>query len=103
EPYKLKAEASQKICRDLYDQLEKYKQQIVKEAGGYDKESGQLLRNDDIDVATRIFVEEGQGKKLKDLILQSRNQLLALPSDVDKSAFASSIPLLIEEPKDGQS
>ena len=103
EPYKLKAEESQRICRALYDKLEKYKQQVIKEAGGYDPKSGQLVSNDNIDIATRIFVEEDNGKKIKEAIKQSRAQLLALPSDDDKGQFTNSIPLLIDEPKDNMS
>jgi gliding motility-associated protein GldM len=94
EPFKLKAEESQKVCKVLYDQLEKYKQQIIKEAGGY---------NDNIYIATRLFVEENNGKKIKEAIQKSREQLLALTSGDDKTQFANSIPLLIDEPKDGMS
>jgi gliding motility-associated protein GldM len=103
EPYKLKAEESQKICKSLYDQLEQYKQQVVKEAGGYDPKSGQLVDNDNIDIATRKFVDEDNGKKIKEAIKKSREQLLALPSEEDKAQFTNSLPLLIDEPKDGLS
>jgi gliding motility-associated protein GldM len=103
EPFMLKAEESRKICKALYDQLEQYKQQVVKEAGGYDPKSGQLVNNDNIDIATRIFVEENNGKKIKDAIRKSREQLLALPDDGDKGQFTNSIPLLIDEPKDAMS
>ena len=103
EPFKQKAEESQRICKTLYDQLEQYKQQVVKEAGDYDPKSGQLISNDNIDIATRKFVEEDNGKKIKEAIKKSREQLLALPSDEDKAQFTNSLPLLIDEPKDGLS
>jgi gliding motility-associated protein GldM len=103
EPFKLKAEAAQRISKALYDRLEQYKQQIIKEAGGTDPATGQLVHNDDIDIATRLFVEQAEGKKLKADIEQARQQLLALPADADRGSFASSIPLQTEEPKDGLS
>ena len=103
EPFKLKAEESQKLCKSLYDELEKYKQQVIKEAGGYDPKSGQLSGNDNIDIATRIFVEENNGTKIKEAIKKTREQLLALPAAEDKAEFAKSIPLLIDESKDGMS
>jgi gliding motility-associated protein GldM len=100
EPYKLKAVQSQKISKALYDHIEQYKQQIIKEAGGYDPKSGQLVSNDNIDIATRIFVEESNGKKLKEEIQKTKEQLLALSSDEDRNLLTASIPLMIEEPKD---
>ena len=103
EPYKQKAEESQKICKALYDQLEQYKQQVIKEAGGYDPKSGQLVSNDNIDIATRIFVDENNGKKIKESLQKSREQLLALPADEDKAQFTNSLPLLIDDSKDGMS
>ena len=103
EPFKKKAEESQKICKALYDQLETYKQQVIKEAGGYDPKSGQLASNDNIDIATRLFVEEKNGKAIKEAIQKSREQLLALPSTEDKAQFVQSMPLLIDESKDGMS
>lgn len=102
-PFKQKAEQTKSICKTLYDQLEKYKQQVIKEAGGYDPKTGQLVSNDNIDIATRIFVDEQNGKKIKEAIQKSRDQLLALPADEDKNAFANSLPLIIDEPKDGLS
>ena len=103
EPFMQKSEESRKICKALYDQLEQYKQQIIKESGGYDPKSGQLVSNDNIDIATRMFVEEDNGKKIKDAIRKSREQLLALPDEGDKGQFINSIPLMIDEPKDNMS
>ena len=103
EPYKIKAEESQKIAKVLYDQLEQFKQQIIKEAGGIDAKSGQLVSNDNIDIATRIFVEENHGKQLKESIKATREKLLALVPDEDKGQFTNSMPLVIDEPKDKMS
>ena len=100
EPYKLKADEAQKISTALYDQLEQYKQQIIKEAGGYDSKTWQLVNNDNLDIATRIFVEQNNGKKLKEEILKTREQLLALSPEEDRNAISASIPLNIEESKD---
>lgn len=100
EPYKLKADEAQKISTALYDRLEQYKQQIIKEAGGYDAKTGQLVNNDNIDIATRIFVEESNGKKLREDIQKTRDQLLALSPPEDRNTLSASIPLNIETPKD---
>jgi hypothetical protein len=58
--------------------LEQNKQTVFKEAGGYDAKTGQLVNNDNIDIATRIFVEQNNGKKLKEEILKTRRELLDL-------------------------
>jgi gliding motility-associated protein GldM len=100
EPFKLKADEAQKISTLLYDQLEQYKQQVIKEAGGYDAKTGQLVHNDDIDIATRIFVEQPNGKKLRENIQKTREQLLALSPEEDRNAVAASIPLNAELSKD---
>lgn len=100
EPFKLKADEAEKISTLLYDQLEQYKQQVIKEAGGYDPKTGQLVHNDDIDIATRIFVEQANGKKLRENIQKTREQLLALSPEEDRNSVAASIPLSAEESKD---
>lgn len=103
EPYKLKAEEVRKVSMGLYDRLEAYKQQVIKEAGGFNKETGQLVSNDNIDIATRIFVEEKHGKELKEDILRTRQQLLAIAPESERKELDAAMPLLIEEPKDAQS
>ncbi|MCW3124566.1 MAG: hypothetical protein JWO03_224 [Bacteroidetes bacterium] len=100
EPFKLKADEAQKVSTALYDRLEQYKQQIIKEAGGYDPKTGQLVHNDDIDIATRLFVEQDNGRKLREDIQRTREQLLALSPEEDRGTVASSIPLTIEASKD---
>ncbi len=102
-PCKAKADASQQICKELYDKLEVYKQQIIKEAGGYDTKTGQLVHNDDIDIATRLFVERGEGAKLRLIIEQTISRLLSLAPEQDRSALAASMPLIIDQPHDGLS
>ncbi|MBS1686397.1 MAG: gliding motility protein GldM [Bacteroidetes bacterium] len=103
EPYKLKAQEVRKVSMALYDRLEAYKQQVIKEAGGFNKETGQLISNDNIDIATRIFVEEKHGKELKEDILRTSQQLLAIAPESERRELEAAMPLLIEEPKDAQS
>ena len=66
KPFNDKAQEAKKISKEIFDQIEAYKAEIIKEAKGIDPESGDIVQRDNIDVATRIFVENG-GKKGKDL------------------------------------
>lgn len=98
-----KAEKAKVLSNKLNALLEQYKQQIIKEAGGIDAETGKIHRDDDIDIATRIFVENDgtKGKELKKEIEETRVQLLALLNDKDKNEAEKSLALKIDEPKSG--
>lgn len=66
KPLYAKALQAKKISKDIYDQIEKYKQQLIQEAKGIDPETGEIVERDNIDKATKLFVEDG-GKNGKDL------------------------------------
>ena len=58
-----KAQKAKKISADLTALLEQYKVEIIKQAKGIDPETDDIVERDNIDVATRMFVEEGAGVK----------------------------------------
>lgn len=86
-----KAQKAKKIGTELNALLETYKKEIVKQAGGIDPETDDILERDNIDVATRMFVEEGpgvkRGRELQQKILDARKNLLALVDDKDRANF----------------
>ncbi len=52
---------------------------LLLQTSGENKEvAGELARKDDVDVPTRLFVEEGIGNELKDKIYETRDKFLAL-------------------------
>jgi len=102
-PYLDKAERAKVLTAELYAYLDQYKSLMVKEAGGYD-EHGDIKRNDDIDIATRMFVEKNgsNGKELRKRILDTRKSLVALVDDPnDRKLLEREIPLNAEAPKSG--
>jgi len=101
EPLYKKAQQAQNASKEFVEYVEKYKKQIIKEAGGIDPESGDIVQRDNIDVATRIFVEANgkNGKELRKKILDSRNLMLSLVDEKDRAAFDKSITLNAEYKK----
>lgn len=72
KPFNDKAQEARKISKEIFDQIEAYKKEIIEGAKGINPETGDIVQRDNIDVATRIFVENG-GKKGKDLYAKLKN------------------------------
>ena len=66
KPYYDKALEAQKISKEIFDDIEAYKKELITSAKGIDPESGDIVERDNIDIATRIFVENN-GKKGKEM------------------------------------
>lgn len=99
-----KAQKAHELSQKLYGLLEQYKQQLINGAGGLDPETGKIVRDDDIDVATRLFVEnEGAtGKNLKQQIATTRKALLDLLTPEERPEFDKTLSLKVAEPGDGK-
>jgi gliding motility-associated protein GldM len=101
-----KALKAKKISKELQDLLEKYKGEIVKGAGGIDPESDDIVQRDNIDIATRMFVEDGEGVKrgqeLQKKILDARKQLLELVDEKDRTNFKLSLDAQTPKVKDNK-
>lgn len=99
------AKQARMLSQKLYGLLEAYKQAMITEAGGIDKETGKILRDDNIDISTRLFVENNgsKGKQLKKEIESTREQLLALIADEnERKKTAEGLALKLELPRDGK-
>src|ERR1039458_2200510 len=89
-PFYRRAVAAKKLSDTLYNILANYKAQIVTLAEP-DTESGDLKRRDDLEISTKMFVEEGSGGNLRGQALRkkindTRDALLKLidPGDVGR-------------------
>jgi len=83
QEYWTKANRATALSDSLYALLDSYKDQIVAKAGGLDSlNDNEIVQRDNIDVATRMFVEDGEGVKrgraLQQKIKDTRDSLLAL-------------------------
>lgn len=104
-PHYEKAKKAKQIATELNQLLQQYKDSLVAEGGGIDPESGEIVQRDNIDIATRTFVEERsktkdgkqKGKDLQERINKARTELLALIDEKDRANFK--LPLNAEDPK----
>lgn len=71
-----KAQQAQALAKDMYDYITSLKSKIL--AGAEFKKEDSSYKQDNLDVATRIMVTEGEGKRLRDRLEKYRNDLLAI-------------------------
>jgi gliding motility-associated protein GldM len=105
-----RAQLAKTYAQILNDSLAAYKVAVIKEAEGVippgEAEEGDIKRRDDIDIATRMFVEEGagvkRGKGLQKLINDTRAKLLGLVDDKDRANFKISLDAPDPKPEGGE-
>lgn len=78
EPYYNKALEANKESNELYKYIEDIKQQMIQEADGIDKETGEIAQAKDTDIPTRMMIENGKGAELQNKINQTREDLIAI-------------------------
>lgn len=98
-----KSKQARAASAKLYALLEQYKTQMIADAGGIDAETGKIKRDDDMDVPTRLFIENDgkQGQELKKQIELTRRELLKLVPDEERAAVEKSLSLKIDAPVAG--
>ncbi|HSZ85662.1 MAG TPA: GldM family protein [Puia sp.] len=92
-----KAFAIQKESDAIYSTIEAYKTRLLKESG-YDLAKGDTSSYNpaDLDAATRIFDEEGEGPKLYNLLTNYKTQILSDPALAKE--FQDKLPLDLSVP-----
>jgi gliding motility-associated protein GldM len=62
-----RAQEAQRLSKEMYDYIDQLRTRIHKEAGFDPAKNGDSsFKQDNLDIATRIMVKEGEGKKLQD-------------------------------------
>lgn len=79
-----KAVKARTLAEALNGDIEKIKEKFVSMAGGYDPETGDLKSRDNLDIAPGLMVNQGEGKRLKEKINKTRDELLALLDAEDR-------------------
>jgi gliding motility-associated protein GldM len=92
-----KAEQVQALTASLNNYINELKVKISA-AAKFDAASGKEKGIDNLDAATRIMVDKGEGKNLFNKLQDYKKQILALDPLIDKE-FASSLPINLEKPK----
>ena len=96
------AQKAQQLSVDLYNYIQKFKDQILKEAGADYANRDSSYKDDNLDIATRIMVEHGGGKELYKRLEQYKKEILAIDSkDGGQIAakFGNSLPINLAKPK----
>ena len=94
-----KAQQVQAISAQAYNDIQTFKDQILKAADFDPKKNGDsAYKQDNLDVATRIMVEQGGGKKLYAILDNYKKQLLAVDPEIAKE-FANSLQIDLSMPK----
>jgi len=74
-----KAAQVQKLSADMSSYLENMKQQLKQESGLHKDDKGvEEFKEDDLDAATRLFAEKGEGKKMYDALAAYKKNVLAV-------------------------
>jgi len=96
------AEKAQQMSTDLYNYIQKFKDQILKEAGADYAKGDSSYKDDNLDIATRIMVEHGGGKELYSKLEQYKKEILAIDAKEGgqiAAKFGNSLPLSLDKPK----
>jgi len=93
-----KAESVVNYSKSVYDYIEGLKNKILK-AADYDPASGDsTFKMDNLDVPTRLMIDQGEGKTLLAQLTQLRANLLNIDPEV-KAEFANTLPIDLTMPK----
>lgn len=86
-----------KFSNKVFTHIQNLKDQILKEAGGDPSKPDQKFKEDNLDIATRIMVEKGEGPKLLTMLSEYKKNILGIDRAVD-SAFKNSLPINLDKP-----
>lgn len=96
--WKPHADKSRELAKQASDLIEKYKMDLMKEAG-YDPSTGDSsFKEDNIDAATRLFDTKGEGKNLYAALENFKKNILAIDPAIAKE-LGNKIPINLEVPK----
>ncbi len=96
--WKPKADAAGKLADDMTAYIESLKLELMKEAGQL--VPGGPFKEDNLDAATRLFLEQpkGKGKELLDKLTKYKNALLDVDPSV-RAEFEKALPIDLVPPK----
>ncbi|TYR32663.1 gliding motility protein GldM [Sphingobacterium phlebotomi] len=84
-----------KQARAVVDELDQYinalKQEFEKQGGGYDEDTGDLVRRENADIAPHLMINGKRGTELKEKINSTREKLLSLLSEADRKSVSFSL------------
>lgn len=92
-----KAQNVQELSAGVFSYIQGLKDKILTEAGGDPKDPTKKFKEDNLDIATRIMIEKGEGKKLLSMLQKYKQDVLAVDPSID-SAFKTNLPINLDKP-----
>ena len=92
-----KAQQAQEFSAQIYNYIQSKKDELIKMAGGNVEKKN--FKADNLDFATRMFVDKGEGKKLLQMLSEYKVNILEKIDPKIDSAFRTSLPIDLEIPK----
>lgn len=92
-----KAKQVQDYAKSVYSYIQGLKDNIIKQGGG-DVDS-RSFKADNLDIATRLMVEKGNGKELLKKLGEFKNDVLKNVDPSIDSMFGASLPINLETPR----
>ena len=96
-----KAQQAQQVSNEMYDYIQSLRSRILKEAGfnpNAENKFDSSFKLDNLDIATRIMVEQKEGPKLRARLEKYKNDLLAIDPAI-ANEFKNSLQINTETPK----
>ncbi|MEO6610988.1 MAG: gliding motility protein GldM [Chitinophagaceae bacterium] len=102
-PWFAKAQQVTSKSKEVYDYLEGLKNKILTLAGGKPGDPTVNFKEDNLEIATRLMVKEGEGKKLLAMLTKYKADILGIDSSID-TEFRNSLNVDVSAPpsRDGK-
>jgi gliding motility-associated protein GldM len=94
-----KAKQVQDYSQSLYTYIQGLKNTILTKAGGDPNNADKSFKEDNLDISTRLMVDQGEGKVLFQKLADYKNNILKKVHPSIDSAFASTLPIDLSIPK----
>src|SRR5579871_742106 len=96
-----KAKQAQQLSDGLYTYIQNLKDSLVNEAGPYTEDGVKKFREDDLDAATRLMDEQGNGKILYQKLKDYKQQLLnTIDLTSEQAASDPALAAVVKKAKD---
>ncbi|WP_118195983.1 type IX secretion system motor protein PorM/GldM [Albibacterium indicum] len=86
-----KAKQARAVVGELDEMIVSLKKELEAQGGGYNEDTGDLLRRENPDIAPNLMINKKKGAELKEKINQTREKLLALLGPEDQGAVSFSL------------
>ena len=92
-----KAAQAVTYSKGVYEYIQGLKNTILENAGGDRNNPSKSFKEDNLDIATRLMVEKGEGKKLFTQLDQYKKNIISIDTSIAKE-FANSLPIDLSTP-----